>query len=91
MTSALEIFDAEIKKRQDKERGALLARYSNTVTRLEEEGIDVFTPTLTHEDMPYRQDVIFTLKKLGWRMTHWAVVTHGNAVYAYPVFEKEPS
>lgn len=91
MTSPLEIFDAEIKKRTEKERDYLIGRYTKQVTQLEAEGIDIFAPCFGSDEMPHRQNIILTLKKLGWKMSHWSVTTHQNVAYAYPVFEKEIS
>lgn len=89
MTSPLEAFDAEMKERSRKEQESLTARYAKTVTRLEEEGVDVFTPFFDIIEMRHRQHLIFLLKQRGWKMTHWSVITHQNVACGYPVFEKE--
>lgn len=89
--SPLEIFDAEIKSRNEKERNYLISSYTKQVTQLEEDGIDVFTPCFNYEQMAHRQYVIHALKKLGWTMTHWSVTSHNNATSGYPVFEKKLS
>lgn len=88
MIAPQETFEQAYQRRNAAERKAVVETYTVAADAAEDEGFDIFTPTFDSAVMNQRQHVLAALKNRGWKLTHWSVVTHQNAAYGYPVFEK---